>query len=694
MKNVQRFSALLCVMALVVPAVSAQRAALLNDGDLRALNNQISGELALETIRYLGHYSRLQPSRGYHESALWMVDAAKKAGLSDVHIEEYPSDGEIRYLMDRTAPAWDVESAELWIVDPVEEKLTTYAEIPCSLAITSRSCDFTGDLVYVGVGTSPADYRGLDIKGKVALAEGYIGTVADMAVDRFGARGVVVINQRYAHENPDIVSSIRVRTQTPTFGFGLSRRRGEELRDRLLRGEKIKVRARVETEIHPYPLENVIATLPGSDPQAGEVVLTAHLCHYKPGANDNGSGSACILEVGRALKRLIDEGKLKPRKRTIRFIWVPENSGSMAFAATHPEIIQRMTAGINLDMVGQYLNDNNSTFFLHLTPHSRPHYVSDLMANLVEFVAEHNVTALTGGGPSWAVHSLSGSRDGFRYRIQGYTGGSDQWVYNAGLIGVPMVFFLVWPDHFYHTSGDKPEICDPTQLKRSSFLAGAAAYFLADDCPHKARRLAGEMFTRAGERVSEEIRRCFTRLNRSEADDLPAAYKESLNFIEQIFKREAAALTSLKGYSGRDPEVDAWLDESIPRFRARKAACLKEVEDFYRLSCRVRGVEAVLPAVTAEEKAAAGIVPKRNSRLAGPFSASYMREQLGPDASLDLPIFRVDGRMTYEILNFIDGKNNLLEIRNAVSAEYEPVPIAWVRDFVDLLRKAGIVQEK
>jgi hypothetical protein len=676
---------------ILLAAVSyPQGRALLNEKDLRALNNRISGELAQETIRYLGHYSRLQPSRGYHESALWMVEAAKKAGLSDVHIEEYPSDGEIHYLMSRTAPAWDVMSAELWIVDPVEEKLTTYAEIPCSLAITSRSCDVTADLVFVGSGTSPADYEGIDVRDKVALAEGYIGAVADMAVDRFGARGVVVINQRYAHENPDIVSSIRVRTQTPTFGFGLSRRRGEELRDRVLRGEKIKVRARVETEIHPYPLENVIAVLPGTDPDAGEVVLTAHLCHYKPGANDNGSGSACILEVGRALRKLMDEGRLKKLKRTIRFLWVPENSGSLAFAATHPEITARMTAGINLDMVGQYLNDNNSTFFLHLTPHSRPHYVNDLLENLVEFVADHNVDELMSGS-TWAVHSLSGSRDAFRYRIRGYTGGSDQWVYNAGLIGVPMVFFLVWPDHFYHTSGDKPEICDPTQLKRSAFLAAAAAYFLADDCPHKARRLAGEMTARAEERVAREVRRCFDMLNRSQAEDLHRAFKECRNFIEQIFLREAAALASLKGYSGRDPEVDAFLDAKIPDFLAQKAARLKQVEGFYLVSCKARGEDPREPVVTEEEKAAAGIVPVRNPGLGGPFNAAYLREKAGADVFAGLPIFRMDGRITYEVLNMIDGKRNLLQIRDAVSAEFEPVPVAWVKDFVDLLSDAGIV---
>ena len=93
-------------------------------------------------------------------------------------------------------------------------------------------------------------------------------------------------------------------------------------------------------------------------------------------------------------------------------------SGSIAYAATHPDVVEKMIAGINFDMVGQYLNKNNSTFFLHCTPHSQPHYINDLLMNITEFVAAHNVEPLTSrGGYAPQIYSLSGSRDAFRYRI-------------------------------------------------------------------------------------------------------------------------------------------------------------------------------------------------------------------------------------------------------------------------------------
>jgi len=658
---------------------------------LQILNNEISGELAQDYIRDIARYHRLQPSRGYSQAAQWVAEKAKSFGLSDVQIERYPADGQTFYFMYPSSPAWDVAMAELWITKPQEEKLTSFAEIPVSVAINSRSCDVEAELVFVGEGTSPLDYEKVEVKGKVVLASGPIDSVANLAVDRFGALGVVTINMRFADDEPDNVSTLRLRTKTPAFGFGLSHRRGEALKARLLRGEKIFVRAIVKAEISPYYYENVVATIPGTELKDEEILLTAHLCHYKPGANDNASGSACLLEIGRTLRRLIDEKKINPPKRTIRFLWVPEMSGSIAWVAKHPEEIKGAVAGINLDMVGQYLNQNNSTFFLHLTPHSRPHFINDLLINLVEFLAAHNMQAF--GTPSiFPVYSLSGSRDAFRYRIMPYSGGSDQVIFNDGLIGIPFAFFLVWPDRYYHTSGDQPERCDPTQLKRSALLAAAATIFLSDDCPHKARRLAGEMVTRSRIRLAEELKRGFNLLNSSEAKDLALNYKEAINFIDQAIKREAAALESLKNYSRRDKEIDLFLSNSIEKLRKSKAAWLSELDQFYRLMCQVRGVKPEKISFTPEEMAAMKIIPKRHPELKGPVNLSYLREKIKdqPEA-FNLPIFQQDGRITYEILNFVNGQNSLLDIRQAVSAEFKPIPLSWVQAYLELLARAGII---
>jgi aminopeptidase YwaD len=675
--------------------IAQTSAPLLSEKELRALVNEISGERAQEYIRYITHFQRLQPSRGYHASAEWVAAKAKEFGLSDVRIEEYPTgNGTKYYYMDKMEPAWDVQFAELWIVEPKEEKLTDFEEIPMSLAIMSRTCDVKGELVYVGEGTTDADYAQADVKKKIVYASGSIGTVASLAVDKFGALGVVTINQRYAEDEPDNVSSIRIRTKTPSFGFQLSHRRGEELRRRLQRGEKLTARAVVKTEVHDFPLENVVAVIPGSDLAGEEIILTAHLCHLKPGANDNASGSACLLEIGRSLKRLIGEGKIDRPRRTLRFIWVPENSGSIAYAATHPDIVSRMVAGLNFDMVGQYLNKNNSTFFLNLTPHSRPHYVNDVLINLTEFLAANNVQSLENNGFPYPVLSLSGSRDAFRYRITGYTGGSDQVLYNDGAIGVPMPFFLVWPDRYYHTSGDQPEFTDPTQLKRSSFLGAAAAVFLMDDTPEKSRGLAAEAFAGAQARIAREAKRSFDEIEKAVPEGLNEAHKEALNFIEQAYRREAASLATIKAYSRRDPLVDRYVDTLIQALASRKEGSRKDVSQFFRSVCEAKNVAPREIGLTAEEKAAMKVIPVRNPELKGPLGREYLAEQLqGQNVSLDLAINRAAGNTAYEVFNFMDGKNSLLDIRNAVSAEYEPFPLKWVEEFADVLARAGIIKK-
>ncbi|MCP4725521.1 MAG: DUF4910 domain-containing protein [bacterium] len=659
---------------------------------LKAINNEISGELAQDYIRHIGHYQRLQPSIGHGLAADWVAGKAKEIGFSDVHVEKYPADGEKYYYMTQSELAWDVDYADLWIVEPEEEKLTSFDEIASCLAITSRSCNVTADLVFVGRGTSPEDYKDIDVKGKVVLATGSPRSVGRLAIDGNGALGIIVI--RRANDDPDIVSYARITVNTnPAFGFSLSHRAGVRLRDRLLNGEKIKVRARVKAEVHPGNYENVVATIPGTSLAHEEILFTAHLCHLKPAANDNASGCAALLEIGRTILKLIEEGKIERPKRTIRFLWVPEMTGSIAYAATHPDIVERAVCGINMDMIGQYLNSNNSTFCLHLTPHSRWHYINDVLSNITELVAKHNVSTLGGTrGFRLPVYSLSGSRDAFRYRILGYSGGSDQTIFNDGAIGVPFAFLAVWPDRYYHTSGDKPEICDPTQLKRSSFIAAAAAVYLADDNPEKARKLAFEVFSRAKSRIAAEENKSYYLLNNCDISEIHTTNKEAVNIIEQAYRRETEAIKEVTTYHRNDDDTARFINALAENLMNLKKGNLENIKDYYAGICRDGGVSTKKIVLTNEEKDADKYIPKRDPDIKGPLGRGFMAKKLaGTGADTNLPIFRASGHTSYETFNLIDGMNSVLDIRNIVSAECGPIPVKYVMDFVDLLKKAGLV---
>jgi hypothetical protein len=57
-------------------------------------------------------------------------------------------------------------------------------------------------------------------------------------------------------------------------------------------------------------------------------------------------------------------------------------------------------------------------------------------------------------------------------------------------------------------------------------------------------------------------------------------------------------------------------------------------------------------------------------------------------------LFRVQDRgalYAYEIVNFVDGKRSVGEIRDAVSAEFGPIPLDVVADYLKACEEAKIV---
>jgi hypothetical protein len=47
----------------------------------------------------------------------------------------------------------------------------------------------------------------------------------------------------------------------------------------------------------------------------------------------------------------------------------------------------------------------------------------------------------------------------------------------------------------------------------------------------------------------------------------------------------------------------------------------------------------------------------------------------------------------YEVVNFADGRHSVQRIRDAVSAEYGPVPLELLVEYLKALEKIGIVEE-
>ncbi|MCJ7431753.1 DUF4910 domain-containing protein, partial [Candidatus Bathyarchaeota archaeon] len=374
-----------------------------------------------------------------------------------------------------------------------------YEDCPQSLHTFSNATPLEGvaaELVEVGSGTKPKDYEGKDVKGKFVLATGRARLVHEQAVYKYGAAGV--ITDTITYEMPNVRESLDIpdahayqaiwptAEQQPktTFGFSISKRQGNALRA-LLKAEKtVKLKATVDAQLFPGHEEVVTATIQGSTKPEEEIFLIAHLCHPKPSANDNASGAGLLLEIARTIKTLIAKGKIPPPARTIRFFWVPETLGTVAYLSQHPEAQQKLVAGINLDMVGQNQELCRSTLTVHRTPDSLPSYLGDYVYSLLEQSVKE-FDSQTDLGPAST----------FRYATVVFSGGSDHAEFTQADTGVPCIMLLQWPDLYYHTSMDTIDKVSEDMLKRVGWITTVAALTLANADAETAFRLATQTVT-------------------------------------------------------------------------------------------------------------------------------------------------------------------------------------------------------
>src|SRR6266404_3367215 len=332
-----------------------QEAALLAEKEVAALANELSGETAKRNLEGLARLHRQRGSAGFHAAAELAAERARAYGLSDVAILQFSADGKIFYGTQRSRPAWDAEEGELEEVKEVKEvkekisersvKIASFRAMPIVLAEDSESADVTSELLDVGEGTKESHYAGKNVKGKIVLVGAQPGAVQDLAVGKFGAAGVVSYaqNQKTAWwgEDENLIrwGHLETFSLSKTFGFMVSLKTARGLRERLARGESIRLHAVVKAGQHASNYEVVTATIPGADAKLKEeeIAFSCHLDHQQPGANDNASGCVAILEVARTLQKLIKEGKLARPARTIRFFWPPEIEGTLVLLNGKPE---------------------------------------------------------------------------------------------------------------------------------------------------------------------------------------------------------------------------------------------------------------------------------------------------------------------------------------------------------------------
>jgi aminopeptidase YwaD len=629
----------------------------------RALAAEVDGVSTLDTVRALGRFHRVHGSPGFAAAAEYMRARAEAAGLSEARIERLPADGQTSYAHFKSYLGWKAEQASLEEVTPRARVLSRFPDLPVALADYSQDADVTAELVDVGTGTRAEDYAGKEVSGRLVLASGALPLVHRLACLERGALGFLsdFPNQTtaFSGDDRDLVrwghlSPYETRNR---FAFMLSKRQAEDLRARLQGGETIRLRARVVARMVPATYDVVSAVLPGSDPTAGEVVLTAHLCHQSAGANDNASGSAAILEVGRALRAAVARGTLAAPRRTIRFLWLPEIAGAQAWLVRNPERAKSLVAGIHMDMVGGLLATTRGTFHLSRSAESLPHVINVVArAWFDDVVAASAQHAESGGDPRTGLVWAPGSREAFLGDVRPLEMGSDHEVFQEASFGVPMVYFHDWPDATIHTNKDLPENLDATKLGRVAYMGAGIAWTLSALPDAEVVRLVSMARGEAERRIADARERASLA---ADPADRP------------VIEREAAA-------------TGVALLRSVAALWPNGASAVRQAE------------AALVPAVPARPARKGGDprVPLRNPAVRGPVSVYYydhLAAVLGDTPGTALASRRNGERLAYECLNFVDGRRSVAEIRDLLSGRYEPLPEAEVAEYLGLLARAGVV---
>jgi len=302
----------------------------------------------------------------------------------------------------------------------------------------------TAELKYVGFGEE-INYKNVEVKGSIVLADiGKIHPVpkSDLA-HKFGAIACL-----WPHFNPGnrIAAWGLHQNGAPLPVLGISYEDGLLLK-KLLEEGSVTVKVKAAASLKPGTQDHIIIDIKGRSKPEEIVLLVAHreTVYISPGANDNGSGIAVLLELARFFSMI------KP-KRTLRLIFsAAEEGGGLGMRQyvdkNLNQLKERVKGVINLDMVGEGEN---------LCIVRAGHYPNRRVPT-----------------SDWLNEKILKVAQSLNYKL-------GEWECPFGLadierfveIGIPCAWLYQTGDPYYHTIDDVPEHVDPNDLKVTCDITG------------------------------------------------------------------------------------------------------------------------------------------------------------------------------------------------------------------------------
>lgn len=665
---------------------------ILPDKTLNFFIGEASGERAFNNIAELSQYNRQRTSDEFSGTLFesqYVVDKLKEYGLSGINIERFGK-----------TKSWRGMAGSLWEVNPRKDKIADISDLPFMVAPGSPNTDIEAEVIYIGEAFS-GDLDKMDLTDKIVLTSARTGSIMNTLLQK-GVKGVISYYSPHPLENELLFSDMKgggfPRAGSSTmFGFNLPPRDGIVMRDRLLRGEKIVVRAVIKFRTEEFDIQVPTCVIPGTDPAAGEVIISAHLFegYGIQGANDNVSGAAAILETARMINKLITEGTIPKPRRTIRFIWVPEFSGTIPWVLAHKDIMKKTLCNFNLDMVGLSLSKYKSSFILHRTTYGNASFMNDVLENYYRYVGETNQmnSVISGSRFFNRIAAPTGTDDPFNYNIMSSSGGSDHEVFNDWGVQVPGVLMITWPDPFYHTTQDRVDKCDPTQLKRVVFLTAISAYTIAAAAEDDALDIAGEVYGNATRRIGYQVSESFDLVNKCGADNLISVLKRSIGNIRGTERGEEMTIRSVLKLCPGSERVKDLLESQVKSIEDMAQSQINNLIKMAGYRASDFGMPKLVLTETTAEKRYSSLVPALITDVRDWGFEGYNEKvnKLTDDVRKKYTVSGLPDRD--EAARLINGQNSIMDIKYILDAQNKPETSAdGLFNYLNLLKEAGIIR--
>jgi len=408
--------------------------------------------LAMADLAAVCAHDRYQASAGITDAAGYVAERAEAAGMAEVSVLSFPADGSRRWWTYRAPLSWTPVRARLALNDVT---LVSYPRQPYTLAAYSAptpprrlplvrwsavrlGADPGGALVVVD---EPA---GLGAIAGPLTAAGAVAVVADP----LGGR---------QDRDPGQVGRLELAAGGRLAAFSVTAAQLAGLTDAAEARAVATVEVVVDESARAMPV--VTGLLPGTGDE--EVLLAAHLCHPRPGANDNASGVAALLGAARVLA-----GTARTEGPGVRFLWGPEFAGVAAYL--HDEVGSGRTPppslAINIDMAGQDVYRCGGPLVIERGPDDIPSFVPALAGRCAALLP-----------PASLSYSGAVPCDPWTWRATPFAGGSDHALLADAPTRCQAIALGHWPDRANHSSADTPDLVDPAELRRTAVIACAVA---------------------------------------------------------------------------------------------------------------------------------------------------------------------------------------------------------------------------